>query len=62
VEPQFLYFCMPVWYLLAWDRLRNAVRCFRIDRIRAVVPVEKSFRLADPRLFLQEAEYGLEAL
>ena len=62
VEPQFLYFCMPVWYLLAWDRLRDAVRCFRIDRIRTVVPVEKSFRLADPRLFLKEAEYGLEAL
>jgi predicted DNA-binding transcriptional regulator YafY len=62
VEPQFLYFCMPVWYLLAWDRLRDAVRCFRIDRIRNVVPLEKSFRLADPRLFLKEAEYGLEAL
>jgi hypothetical protein len=37
------------------------VRCFRIDRIRTVVAVDKSFRLADPRLFLQEAA-GLEAL
>jgi predicted DNA-binding transcriptional regulator YafY len=62
VEPQFLYFCMPVWYLLAWDRLRDAVRCFRIDRIRTVVPVDRSFRLADPSLFLREAEHGLEAL
>jgi predicted DNA-binding transcriptional regulator YafY len=28
VEPQFLYLNVPVWYLLAWDRLRAAVRHF----------------------------------
>jgi predicted DNA-binding transcriptional regulator YafY len=62
VEPQFLYLNVPVWYLLAWDRLRGAVRFFRIDRIRAVSVLETSFRLADPRPFLAEAEEGIEAL
>ncbi|HJT15453.1 MAG TPA: WYL domain-containing protein [Dongiaceae bacterium] len=62
VEPQFLYLNVPVWYLLAWDRLRGAIRFFRIDRIRAVKPLEKRFRLADPKPFLAEAEEGIEAL
>jgi predicted DNA-binding transcriptional regulator YafY len=62
VEPQFLYLNVPVWYLLVWDRLRGAIRFFRIDRIRSVTPLEKGFRLADPRLFLAEAEEGIEAL
>jgi predicted DNA-binding transcriptional regulator YafY len=62
VEPQFLYLNVPVWYLLAWDRLRAAVRHFRIDRIKSVTPLDAGFRLADPRLFLAEAEQGIEAL
>jgi predicted DNA-binding transcriptional regulator YafY len=62
VEPQFLYLNVPVWYLLAWDRLRAAVRHFRIDRIKSVVPLDSGFRLADPKLFLAEAEQGIEAL
>jgi predicted DNA-binding transcriptional regulator YafY len=62
IEPQFLYLNVPVWYLLAWDRLRGAVRHFRIDRIKSVRPLENGFRLADPRPFLAEAEEGIEAL
>jgi predicted DNA-binding transcriptional regulator YafY len=62
VEPQFLYLNLPVWYLLAWDRLRKAIRCFRIDRIKSVTPLGTRFRLADPRPFLAEAEEGVEAL
>lgn len=62
VEPQFLYLNVPVWYLFAWDRLRGAVRFFRIDRIRSVTPLEAGFRLADPKPFLAEAEEGVEAL
>jgi predicted DNA-binding transcriptional regulator YafY len=62
VEPQFLYLNVPVWYLLVWDRLRSAVRYFRIDRIRSVTPLETSFRLSDPRPFLAEAEEGIQAL
>ena len=62
VEPQFLYLNVPVWYILGWDRLRGAVRWFRIDRIVSVTPLDASFRLGDPRLFLAEAEQGIEAL
>lgn len=62
VEPHFLYFNMPVWYLLAWDRLRAAVRYFRIDRIKSVAPLETRFRIADPKPFLAEAEEGIAAL
>lgn len=62
VEPQFLYLSVPVWYLLVWDRLRGAIRSFRADRIISVTPLEASFRLADPRPYLAEAEEGIEAL
>ena len=62
IEPQFLYLNVPVWYLLAWDRLRGAVRYFRIDRIRSVHLLQESFRLGDPRIFLAEAERGIQAL
>lgn len=62
VEPQFLYLNVPVWYLLAWDRLRGAIRYFRIDRIKSVTPLQTSFRLADPQPFLAEAEESIEAL
>jgi predicted DNA-binding transcriptional regulator YafY len=62
VEPQFLYLNVPVWYLLAWDRLRAAVRHFRVDRIKSVTPIDAGFRLADPQLFLAEAEQGIEVL
>ena len=62
VEPQFLYLNVPVWYLLTWDRLRGAVRFFRIDRIRSVSVLDRRFRLADPKPFLAEGEEGIEAL
>jgi predicted DNA-binding transcriptional regulator YafY len=62
IEPQFLYLSLPVWYLLAWDRLRGAVRYFRVDRIKSVTVLDARFRLADPRPFLAEAEEGIAAL
>jgi predicted DNA-binding transcriptional regulator YafY len=62
IEPQFLYLSMPVWYLLAWDRLRGAIRHFRADRIRSVTPVQTSFRLADPRPYVEEIEVRLAEL
>lgn len=62
IEPQFLYLSLPVWYLLAWDRLRGAVRHFRTDRIRSVTPLETRFRLADPRPYVEEIELRLAEL
>jgi predicted DNA-binding transcriptional regulator YafY len=62
IEPQFLYLNVPVWYLLAWDHLRGAVRFFRVDRIKSMTPLATSFRLGDPDIFMAEAEEGIEAL
>jgi predicted DNA-binding transcriptional regulator YafY len=62
IEPQFLYLSVPVWYVLAWDRLRGAIRYFRIDRVKSVRMLEESFRLADAGPFLEQAEDGIEAL
>jgi predicted DNA-binding transcriptional regulator YafY len=62
VEPHFLYLSMPVWYILGWDRLREGVRYFRIDRIRSARPLGSVFRLGDPKVFLAEAERGIAGL
>jgi predicted DNA-binding transcriptional regulator YafY len=42
VETQFLHLNVPVWYPLAWDRLRGAIRYFRIDRIKSVTLLEQA--------------------
>jgi predicted DNA-binding transcriptional regulator YafY len=57
IELQFLYYNLPVWYALAWDRLRDDIRSFRIDRIRHVdvLPTEFLLRPADPFLAAGEA-------
>lgn len=35
VEPQAVLILPPLWYLVAWDRSRQAIRHFRMDRICA---------------------------
>jgi predicted DNA-binding transcriptional regulator YafY len=52
IELQFLYYNLPVWYALCWDRLRDDVRSFRIDRIRDIrlLPIEFRLRPAEPFL------------
>ncbi len=41
IEPHYLLLSYPVWYVLAWDHLRDEVRTLRFDRIeRAHVPDE----------------------
>ncbi len=56
VEPQFLYYNAPVWYLLAWDRLRADVRTFRIDRIEGAEMLVAGFRRRDAARFLAQGE------
>ena len=48
---------MPVWYALAWDRLRDDVRFFRVDRIHLVQPSATGFRLRRPDKFLAAGEH-----
>jgi len=52
VEIQFLHYAVPVWYALAWDRLRDDIRYFRIDRIRGISERGEEFRLRAAEPFL----------
>lgn len=56
IEAQFLYYNLPVWYVLAWDRLRENIRSFRIDRIREVQVSSTEFRLRPVEPFLAAGE------
>ena len=56
IETQYLYYNMPVWYALAWDRLRDDVRFFRLDRVRRIQPLAADFRLRRPDPFLEAGE------
>lgn len=62
IEPQYLYLNVPAWYLLAWDGLRDAVRFFRLDRIRHAAILDSTFRTRDRRPFLAQAEAEAKAL
>ncbi len=56
VEAQYLYYALPIWYVVAWDRLRDDVRSFRIDRIAGVTLLDKEYRLRKPDPFLAAGE------
>lgn len=43
VEPHLLLLNYPVWYLISWDRDRDAVRSFRADRIEAAEVLDETF-------------------
>ncbi|BBN83216.1 hypothetical protein PA25_32010 [Pseudoalteromonas sp. A25] len=45
IEPHYLYFNYPVWYIFAWDHLRDDYRTFRIDRIQQSQVLEEQFIL-----------------
>jgi len=61
VEPHLLLLSYPVWYLIGWDRGREAVRSFRADRIEKADVREEGFR---PRPFatFREALEGSDAI
>lgn len=59
VEPHYLLLSYPVWYALCWDRLREAVRTFRCDRMLSIQATDESFRPRDRALFLKAIE-GVE--
>lgn len=45
IEPQYLLLNYPVWYVLAHDPGRQAIRTFRCDRLQAVQPLGETFSL-----------------
>lgn len=56
IEAQCLYYNVPVWYVLAWDHLRNDVRFFRIDRIEHATMIGAQFQLRPARIFIRAGE------
>ncbi|QDU10003.1 helix-turn-helix transcriptional regulator [Gimesia aquarii] len=56
IEPHYLLLNWPVWYVLAWDHLRNDARCFRLDRIRTAKTIENSFRLINEKKLMESIE------
>jgi predicted DNA-binding transcriptional regulator YafY len=56
IEPHYLLLNYPVWYVLAFDHLRNAQRAFRCDRLMAAEVSETRFRLAPKQTFRQSLE------
>ena len=51
VEPHYLLWAWPFWYLLSWDVNRQAVRTFRLDRIHSAVVLPVGFQLLPASLF-----------
>lgn len=51
IEPHFLLLNYPVWYVLAYDRLREAPRTFRCDRILSTSLTGNPFKLLDKSYF-----------
>ncbi len=46
IEPVGVYYAFEQWYLIAWCRLREDYRTFRIDRIRQLSIKEESYQTA----------------
>jgi predicted DNA-binding transcriptional regulator YafY len=45
IETQYILLNWPVWYVIAWDHLRESSRIFRIDRIKSTQMTDNGFRL-----------------
>lgn len=56
IEPHYLLLCFPVWYVIAWDELRNDIRTFRCDRILNVKSLGEEFQLRSIGFFEKSLE------
>jgi len=45
IEPHYLFLSYPVWYVLAWDHLREDMRVFRCDRMEKIHILDEDFTL-----------------
>lgn len=50
-EPHYLLLAWPFWYAICWDQTRDAVRTFRLDRMRECKPQDERFRLKPQATF-----------
>ena len=56
IEPHGLLLEVPTWYVIAHDRLRDAARMFRVDRMRDVVLLDETFAPKPPSWFAEYLE------
>lgn len=56
IEPHYLLLNYPIWYVLAVDHLRGALRTFRCDRILKAVLEEARFQVLPKADFAQALE------
>lgn len=56
IEPHYIMLCWPLWYILAWDHLRDDVRCFRLDRIQKADISNQSFKLKNSKTLIGQLE------
>ncbi len=56
IEPHYLLLQYPVWYVVAFDHLRNESRTFRFDRVITLEGEGDSFRLRPLSEFRQSLE------
>lgn len=59
IEPHYLHLNYPVWYVLAWDLLRDAPRTFRCDRILQARGSDEKFKLLPQSQFLSAIGGGI---
>lgn len=59
IEPHYLVLNYPVWYVLAVDHLRGALRTFRCDRILNAELTDSSFRILPQASFTRLLEGNL---
>jgi predicted DNA-binding transcriptional regulator YafY len=56
IDPHYLLLNYPIWYVIAFDHLRNAPRTFRCDRILTAEQTETHFRLLPKEKFQQSLD------
>lgn len=56
IEPHYLFLSWPAWYVLAWDHLRDDIRCFRLDRIASAKVADEKFKLRNRAKFIMGME------
>ncbi len=56
IEAHYLFLNWPIWYVIAWDLLRNDVRYFRLDRVNNANIEGTTFKLKNSKKFKECVE------
>ncbi|MES2801152.1 MAG: WYL domain-containing protein [Bdellovibrionota bacterium] len=62
IEAHYLLLSWPLWYVIAWDHLRNDLRSFRVDRIKKAQIQSATFRLHHQDFFTKIVQSFSESL